>query len=156
MRFSKLPAESKAAMLLTVRLSSSLSIGQIWANLGVPSDGPDGDTIPRKSYDADMKIAVWLIWRLLGQKGRAEEVIRTQAWRLRSHEAWMARARASIRMYQDIDRDRIDQVVDAAAMQTLLTVSQQLDRLNISDDRPLLDRVTDLVDCELLRRANNG
>ena len=154
MRFSKLPAESKAAMLLTVRLSGSLAIGQLWAGLGLRSGG--GDTIPRQSYDADMKIAVWLIWRLLGQKGRAEQVIRTQAWRLRSHEAWMARARASIRMYQDIDRDRIDQVVDAAAMQTLLTVSQQLDRLNISDDRPVLDRVTSFVDCELLRRANNG
>lgn len=147
MRFSKLPAESKAAMLLSVRASSSLAIGQIWANLGVPSDGPDGDTIPRKSYDADMKIAVWLIWRLLRQKGRAEEVIRRQAWRLRSHEAWMDRARAAIRSHQE---------ADIAAVQTVVSVSRQLDRLDASDHRPLTDRVTSFVDCELLRRANNG
>lgn len=147
MRFSKLPAESKAAMLLTVRLSSSLSIGQIWANLGVPSDGPDGDTIPRKSHDADMKIAVWLIWRLLDQKASAQRRLQRNAQSIRFVNGRLDRYMSAYSSAREF------QVAHGAA---LAGIEQQIRRLNAEDCRPLLDRVTELVDCELLRRANNG
>lgn len=147
MRFNNFPAESKAAMLLSVRASSSLAIGQIWANLGVPSNGPDGDTIPRKSYDADMKIAVWLIWRLLGQKASAQAKLQQSA---RTHRYLLGRVERFSIAYSST---REFQVAHGAA---LAGIEQQLRRLSADDSRPLLDRVTELVDCELLRRANNG
>lgn len=142
--FYSLPAESKAAIVLTFRKSVSHAIGQVWTHLGVPLDG---DTVTRKSYDTDMQIAVWLISRLLDQKAGAQSRLQESARTIRYLQGRLNRSLAAWATAREF------QIAHAAA---LADIDKQFRRLNISDHRPLLDRVTDLVDCELLRRANNG